>query len=459
VAISGTIAALDLAPQEAIDFLRSKVAVKSDDWTTIWQRLNAKSYTVAGATSDALSADFQQAALKAAETGSTKADFLKDFTSISERHGWQHSGTPGWRSLIIYETNLSMAYAAGRYAQQTEPETLAAFPYWMYVHSGSLHPRHDHKSWDGLVLRADDSWWNTHYPPNGWRCGCWVRVCSARDLQRMGRSGPDKAPKIEYREWVNRKTGDKHQVPKGIDPGFDYNVGAEWKGEAKIPDYATLKPGRPIAAPKAQPKPSLAPPAAANDDPPLIIPPSPGVPGIPIPQSPDSPLLKPLRRPAVASPKAVGQMAEDALAGRAADVYAETIVAKIDDQIGRALETDARDVALTPWRIRKVAGLASDHGGLPSNAHPEVTPKLWSQIGALIRRGRAWTDIATDETPLKWRQVTIHGEIEGRQMMAVVRVATGADGTAKLIVPTYQEVGARRIARLTRGKKMVRDGG
>lgn len=40
----------------------------------------------------------------------------------------------------------------------------------------------------------------------------------------MGKKGPDAAPKIEYLEWEDRK-GNIHQVAKGIDPGWDYNVG------------------------------------------------------------------------------------------------------------------------------------------------------------------------------------------------------------------------------------------
>jgi len=35
------------------------------------------------------------------------------------------------------------------------------------------------------------------------------------------------APKIEYYEWKNPKTGEVLKVPEGLDPGFDYNVGME----------------------------------------------------------------------------------------------------------------------------------------------------------------------------------------------------------------------------------------
>jgi hypothetical protein len=246
--LTTTVSAIDLPPEEAIAFLRRKVNATSKDWTTIWQRANVKSFTVAGAAKDALVDDFRQSVAKALETGTSLSTFMDDFDAIVARHGWVHNGDAAWRSRVIFETNLSVAYSAGRYAQQIEPETLAAFPYWQYVHSGARHPRHDHLSWDGQVLRADDPWWDTHYPPNGWGCGCWVRPVSARDLARQGKDGPDKAPPIRYRDWTNRKTGEVHQVPQGIDPGWDYNPGKEWKGEASVPATATTRP-RPIVRP------------------------------------------------------------------------------------------------------------------------------------------------------------------------------------------------------------------
>ena len=185
-------------------------------------------------------------------------EFLKTFDDIVARHGWAHTGTPGWRATIIYETNLSTAYSAGRYAQQTEPETLAAFPYWQYVHSGAQHPRLEHLAWDGLVLRADDPFWDSHYPPNGWRCGCRVAPVSERGLSRQGKARPDPAPEITTREWTNPKTGEVHNVPKGIDPGFDYNPGKQWRNSLPSPanapiDFPSLKDADSTLAKAAEP--------------------------------------------------------------------------------------------------------------------------------------------------------------------------------------------------------------
>lgn len=227
-----TISALDMPFEEAIRFLRGKINVTSEHWSDVWQRANTRSFSVAGATTESLVEDFRREVARALEEGTSLNEFMSSFNDIVARHGWAHTGTPGWRASIIYETNLSMAYSAGRYAQQTEPETLAAFPYWQYNHSGSLHPRLEHLPWNGIVLVANHPWFDTHYAPNGYRCGCWISVVSERGLRLQGKSVPDEAPPLDLREWTNPKTGEVHQVPKGIDPGFDYNPGKQWQNSS-----------------------------------------------------------------------------------------------------------------------------------------------------------------------------------------------------------------------------------
>jgi hypothetical protein len=86
-------------------------------------------------------------------------------------------------------------------------------------------PRPLHQKWHGTVLRHDDPWWKTHFPMNGWGCKCGVRARSARDLEKLGKAGPDAAPNDGTDEWIDKVTGEVHTVPRGVDPGFDFNVG------------------------------------------------------------------------------------------------------------------------------------------------------------------------------------------------------------------------------------------
>lgn len=224
--MTNTVSALDLPFDEAINFFRQKLNMPTAVWTDVYAAAHTRSFMVAGAATDALVEDFRKAIEKALEDGTTLEEFRKSFDDIVVRHGWDYKGKRNWRSRIIFDTNLRTAYAAGRYKALTEPDTLGVFPYWQYNHSGSSHPRKEHLSWDGMVLRADDPFWITNYPPNGWRCGCFVTPISESGLRRQGKTGSDPSPDLVFRaEEVGGRTV---RVPQGVDAGFEYNPGMEW---------------------------------------------------------------------------------------------------------------------------------------------------------------------------------------------------------------------------------------
>jgi len=218
---------------EAIDYLQGKVNLPTQSWTDIWEGQHAKAFTVAGATKEELLTDLHSTINKAIDEGMTIDQFRAQFDDIVKRHGWSYNGGRNWRSRVIYETNMRTAYMAGRYEQLQAVKKRR--PYWQYDHSDFVtHPRPEHEAWDGLVIHADNPWWDTHYPPNGWGCRCSVRALSKRDLKRLGKDGPDEAPPLELEEKTvgvrgpNPRTVD---VPKGIDPGWGYNVGKANTGQ------------------------------------------------------------------------------------------------------------------------------------------------------------------------------------------------------------------------------------
>jgi hypothetical protein len=214
--------------KEAIDFFKQKVNVPSAKWADIRDGAHARAFTVAGATKEGMLTDFRSAIDSAISNGTTLEDFRKKFDDVVARTGWEHAGSRDWRSKLIFNTNLSTAYAAGRHDQMTDPDVLRVMPYWRYRHSDNVdHPRPEHLAWDGLVLRHDDKWWSSHYAPNGWGCQCSVEPMTERQLQEMGKHGPDKAPADEPRDvTLNTSAGPVTiSVPKGIDPGWGYSVG------------------------------------------------------------------------------------------------------------------------------------------------------------------------------------------------------------------------------------------
>jgi uncharacterized protein with gpF-like domain len=220
--------------KEALAFFRQKRFITSKAWDEILGAAHDDAFTIAGLANKAALSEFSEAIQKQLADGISFQAFQKDFDSLVAKYGWAHRGDRMWRSTVIFETNIRTAYAAGRWQQLQEPDAKRALPYIQYRHSGAEHFRPMHKSWDKLVLPADDKFWKTNWPPNGFGCKCTAFPISARTLKYLGKSGPDENPYdvIERNggeiteQRLLRGTGEYVTVPRGVDPGWDYAPGA-----------------------------------------------------------------------------------------------------------------------------------------------------------------------------------------------------------------------------------------
>lgn len=225
---------------EAVRYFAEKANVPTRTWRDLWQGQHARAFTVAGAMKADLLADLRRAVDGAIRDGESLGAFRKRFDQIVATHGWAYNGGRNWRTRVIYDTNVRTAHMAGKYAQLTDPDTLARHPYWEYRHTTLDNPRLQHKSWSGLILRHDDPWWRTHYPPNGWGCHCDVLPVSRRRLQQLGKTEPDTAPE---------------DADGDVPPEWQYNVGKAAWGRAiagdTLRDASAWNPIRAVDAPVA----------------------------------------------------------------------------------------------------------------------------------------------------------------------------------------------------------------
>lgn len=247
--------------KEAIEFLQAKVNLPTRRWDDLRHGAHVRGFSVAGVARDDMLSDFRVAIEKARSEGTGFNEFRKDFDRIVERYGWQyfsHGKTDeeraAWRSKIIFTTNMRTSYMAGRWKQLTDPDVMRYRPYLQYVHSGALHPRKLHLSWNGRILRTDDPAWRYMFPPNGWGCGCDVEALSERDLRALGKSGPDEAPDLTPYRDTDPRTGQPEMRIPGIDRGWEYNVGQEWQhGLVPVELQQPLKPFGTDMTPKQLP--------------------------------------------------------------------------------------------------------------------------------------------------------------------------------------------------------------
>lgn len=245
--------AFQLPPEKAIEYFRQKGYAISWGWMDIWQEAQTKAFTVAGVMKMDVLQDIRQAVDTALAKGQTYAEFKKALIPTLQRRGWwgRHAqtdqetgemagkGLTPWRLKTIYQTNLQSAYMAGRY--KSFMDNVEARPYWQYTAVMDRRTRPTHAAMNGLVFRADDPFWDSFYPPNGYNCRCRVRALDGENLKDRGlllsssagrlstveaptspRSG---APTVEVTrfEYAPRK----YVAP---DPGWSYNPGkAAWQ--------------------------------------------------------------------------------------------------------------------------------------------------------------------------------------------------------------------------------------
>lgn len=209
-------------PKGALRYLRGKRRKPSRHWTDVWREEHATAFTVAQMTQDALLEEVHQALLRALRKGETLESFMARLQPWLEQRGWAPKGRGGdipTRLRRIYNTNLRTARAAGQWDRIARNAELQ--PYLVYELGPSSDHRPEHEAWAGLCLRVDDPWWSTHYPPNGWGCKCRVRP-----VAKPPEGAVTTAPETALRDWKNPATGKVRRVAVGIDPGWDYHVGA-----------------------------------------------------------------------------------------------------------------------------------------------------------------------------------------------------------------------------------------
>lgn len=81
------------------------------------------------------------------------------------------------------------------------------FPYWKYVAVMDGKTRPEHASLNGLILPANDPLWSQIWPPNGWKCRCYVVPLMRHEVEGINfNTERDKANAyFDTTEWVNAK--------------------------------------------------------------------------------------------------------------------------------------------------------------------------------------------------------------------------------------------------------------
>lgn len=233
---------------EQLEYFRGKLNLPTDRWDDVLGAAHDRAFIVAGMTKADMLQDMRDAVDKAIAQGTGLDTFRKDFAQIVQRTGWDYNGSFDWRSRVIYQTNLSTSYSAGRWAQLQDPDLLRIRPYLKYVHAdGVANPRPLHLSWNGIILPAGDPWVLAHACPNGWGCHCRFVAASKREYDA---APADRKVAPDDGTWVKVDAfGVEHVVPNGVDYGFAHAPGVNVKASLReLIDQKLIRLDAPIGA-------------------------------------------------------------------------------------------------------------------------------------------------------------------------------------------------------------------
>ncbi len=246
-----------LKPAEAIAYMDGrKLVTTTGHYTDLWKSVHERSFTISRLTRADLLERVQESLSKSVAGDLTRRDWIKQTRSLLQKEGFwgtlevtdpitgelKKTTFNEARLRLIHDTNVRQALAAGQWQRMLRNK--GSHPYARYISMDDGRVRPEHRAWHNTVLPIDHPWWATHRPPNGYHCRCRVIGVTQAEFERSfaqsrpGAETDENAPLVredfktdppptDLVEWRNPRTDQTEMVPRGIDPGFDYNPGTD----------------------------------------------------------------------------------------------------------------------------------------------------------------------------------------------------------------------------------------
>lgn len=206
-----------LPPKEAINYLKAKGYNLTFSYKEMMHEAHHKAFTVAKVTRLDLLSDIKEEILKAQKEGSSYQSFKKSIKPTLIKKGWWgdveviNPKTGEFKNIFVGDKRLKTIFLTNmRVAYQVQKATKFyaddAVEYLRYISVLDNRTRPAHKALHGTILKKDDPFWKSHYPPNGWNCRCRVQA----------------VPKHKIVTPTDKRT----LPPKSVDADWDYDVRA-----------------------------------------------------------------------------------------------------------------------------------------------------------------------------------------------------------------------------------------
>ena len=173
---------------QALVYARSRNVILPAEYYLL--DLNSRQYasTVSGLASLDQIKSVLNAVYKTVESGGT----FQDLQNLVEADGINLSEA---QLDNVFRTNAQNAYAHGKWLHQQRNKEKRPYLEYMAINDSRVRP--SHLALYGVIRHIDDAFWQTYYPPNGYRCRCTTRALTERQAQSKGVTPDDELPSIQ----------------------------------------------------------------------------------------------------------------------------------------------------------------------------------------------------------------------------------------------------------------------
>lgn len=191
--------------------------VTRDVYDSMTDAARRRSVTVAGAATNEVVRTVQRELVRQVNEGADLREFSRRVVPRLEAAGWTPQNSSHAENVL--RTNVGSAYNAGRARQMSQPTVLRFRSYWQIVtvNDGPPRQRATHQAAHLVVLRADDPFWLTAYPPFGYQCRCRVRSLSNREGEPLLGSPPRDLPDRGFTSGLSQLEVPPPSVPPAND--------------------------------------------------------------------------------------------------------------------------------------------------------------------------------------------------------------------------------------------------
>ena len=140
------------------------------DVNALRRQYEAEALRVLNNVSDKIENDLRQTVSSLISSGATVGE-AKEL--LSERFvALGLSPSSPYQIETIFRTQSQVAFAAGRWQADQDPDVQEILWGYKYVTVGDNRVRPSHDALEGVTLPKEHEFWRTFFPPNGWSCRC-----------------------------------------------------------------------------------------------------------------------------------------------------------------------------------------------------------------------------------------------------------------------------------------------